>query len=321
LKPSNVKDDAGKPLEYEQRTALISQRQYRRLMALTLLNTILLAGFVIGPSVGPMVKGQWQRFQKTREDRRIAAQRKADLDAALNYTAPPDQVVYEERPDEAAQLLDQPHTPYRIIRDSKPVYFPPRPWQSPVYRDASSLPGAQGNAIILFLHGRTNPAGQQRLIRVRLQGSQSFDSIAYDSNPQPTRRDFAISTRRILLASVFEDGVGRGSCTLFLGRDRPSGHAIWTLGPGGSDDWQHGQVQFETKSLYTFFPGQPDPADGSHFTIDFERDGVRATIDGWLRENDRIELIPREGAAVDRDPRGLEVIWDPTIAPTTRPSR
>jgi hypothetical protein len=33
-----------------------------------------------------------------------------------------------------------------------------------------------------------------------------------------------------------------------------------------------------------FFAGQPDPTDESHFTIDYELDGDRGTIDGWLRD-------------------------------------
>ena len=32
------------------------------------------------------------------------------------------------------------------------------------------------------------------------------------------------------------------------------------------------------------FAGQADPADESHFTIDYEVDGDRGTIDGWLRD-------------------------------------
>jgi hypothetical protein len=37
--------------------------------------------------------------------------------------------------------------------------------------------------------------------------------------------------------------------------------------------------------LLHLFAGQPDPADESHFTIDYEVDGDRGTIDGWLRDS------------------------------------
>jgi hypothetical protein len=36
--------------------------------------------------------------------------------------------------------------------------------------------------------------------------------------------------------------------------------------------------------LLRFFTGQADPVDESHFTIDYEVDGDRGTIDGWLRD-------------------------------------
>lgn len=42
-----------------------------------------------------------------------------------------------------------------------------------------------------------------------------------------------------------------------------------------------------------FFAGQPDPNDESHFTIDYEVDGIRNTIDGWLLDDDTVKLEPR----------------------------
>jgi hypothetical protein len=41
------------------------------------------------------------------------------------------------------------------------------------------------------------------------------------------------------------------------------------------------------------FAGQVDPADPSHFTIDYEAFGQRDTIDGWLEADDSITFKPR----------------------------
>jgi hypothetical protein len=51
--------------------------------------------------------------------------------------------------------------------------------------------------------------------------------------------------------------------------------------------------------LLRLFAGQPDPADESHFTIEYEVDADRGTIDGWLRDSQdasnpvRVELGQR----------------------------
>jgi hypothetical protein len=42
------------------------------------------------------------------------------------------------------------------------------------------------------------------------------------------------------------------------------------------------------------YAGQADPADESHFTIDFETQGVRGTIDGWLLPDDTVILQIRK---------------------------
>jgi hypothetical protein len=43
-----------------------------------------------------------------------------------------------------------------------------------------------------------------------------------------------------------------------------------------------------------FYAGQPDPADQSHFTIDFETHERRGTLDGWLMSDDTVKLQIRK---------------------------
>ena len=41
------------------------------------------------------------------------------------------------------------------------------------------------------------------------------------------------------------------------------------------------------------YAGQVDPVDASHFTVRYEMSGTSHILDGWLRDNDHVELKPR----------------------------
>lgn len=60
------------------------------------------------------------------------------------------------------------------------------------------------------------------------------------------------------------------------------------------------------------FEGRIDPADPSHFTIDYVHDGTAGTIDGWLNDDDTVTLSPRSGR-VATGPGG-DVWWSPAGA-------
>jgi|SRR5665213_1486960 len=47
-----------------------------------------------------------------------------------------------------------------------------------------------------------------------------------------------------------------------------------------------------------FFAGQPDPVDSTHFTIGYEEDGKKGTIDGWLQDDDTVKMQVRDGPAM-----------------------
>jgi len=98
--------------------------------------------------------------------------------------------------------------------------------------------------------------------------------------------------------------------------------ALWTRRGGGggsssSDDFEHGQVEFTPRGLFCIHAGRSDLADPSHFTIEYELDDRSGTIDGYLRPDERVELVPRAGWIVDRDAHGREATWDPTVNPPT----
>ena len=51
----------------------------------------------------------------------------------------------------------------------------------------------------------------------------------------------------------------------------------------------------EPVDVLNVFAAQPDAGDASHFTIAYERNGERGTIDGWLTNIDEVRLRVRDG--------------------------
>ena len=86
-------------LQYDGTPTTALARRGVRLLAfltfLTLLNTVMMGVFVLGPQLSPYLKQQWQQWQAARAERK---QRLADLAVqrqCLDYSAPADKVVYE----------------------------------------------------------------------------------------------------------------------------------------------------------------------------------------------------------------------------------
>ena len=57
---------------------------------------------------------------------------------------------------------------------------------------------------------------------------------------------------------------------------------------------------------FTLYAGQPDPVDGSHFTIPYSLGGKPGTIDGRLRRDGTVKLTIRDGPLVGRLTEGLD---------------
>jgi hypothetical protein len=54
-------------------------------------------------------------------------------------------------------------------------------------------------------------------------------------------------------------------------------------------------MQNDLKTLRVY-PGEFDPADPSHFTFEYEADGQRVVVDGYLQFDDAIAILPRTPA-------------------------
>src|SRR5258706_10841604 len=93
-------------LEYVRASAPVTRRQFRGLFILTLLNTILLATFICGPTLSQLIRSTWQQYQTRQRIQKQQEAQNALLKQAGQYAAPADQVVYEENPTDAAAVLN-----------------------------------------------------------------------------------------------------------------------------------------------------------------------------------------------------------------------
>ena len=124
----------------------------------------------------------------------------------------------------------------------------------------------------LFLGERRSPAGNRRLVAVDLRVSWNNKNWA---------------------ASVEKRAVVPGTL-------RTEPRETWGGPP--ADDLTTTNLVGQRDALFMFdwtqkvklYAGRPDPADPSHFTIDYEIDGRRATVDGWLRDDDAVDLTPSD---------------------------
>ena len=174
----------------------------------------------------------------------------------LAYVAPADQVVLDDDPIVAAALLKR--EGYRNLAGagSPPVAgFVPRCWAEAMRATTGPPAGS-----VLFLHERTSPGGQRRLVILQLPGS---------GTPPLTGSGIPalIEPATLTAAPKFHNAVISADVDV-----------SWPDLPRRST---------------RLFAGQADPADASHFVIRFQTGGLGGTIDGWLEDNDRLRFRVR----------------------------
>ena len=318
-------------LPYDHGGGVVNIRGFRLLVALTLVNTVLLASMALGPQLSPFVRQQFQSWKDARAERRrlaadVAAQQKCQNDAP-----PPSKVVYAEDPNEVIRLATASLGSYETV--SRGQSEAPPGWVSPIravfpdyfgqFADAASGRSARGgfggsrratDQALLFLHERSDPSGRKFLIAVRMTYTTSFQRGRWETSSEAA-----------------------GEVTIKQMKQRWLTMDVWPLGPGGPSvdsrgnarqlslllslpDHQHRPVArlkpgaplesspvIDYGNKLRFFAGQADATDPSHFTIAYDVDGSPGTIDGWLRSAG-LELRPREGR-VAYDSNGRET-WD-----------
>jgi len=177
----------------------------------------------------------------------------------MGYRADPEQIVYDDNPKTLHSLREsdaglgwykaksQPRGRTHIGRQVAPL------------SQYCNLPG--GFPMPVFLHGRTDSRGRQRLTLVHLAERVE---------------DAAELTMTFTLAS----------------------HAPIT--PWGYPKMQASDCRLVVPGVpnttpMRFYAGQPDPEDRSRFSLTFEIDGTRSTINGILNDDGSIKLRMADG--------------------------
>jgi hypothetical protein len=194
----------------------------------------------------------------------------------MRYSASPDQVVYEEDPGEVQKLLARGYVRYKLSRGALPD---PTPVKS--FAAAAELPTcwkrltemvpprnpqqAVTSGAILFLHERTSPRGNRRLVCVR------YYAETYSFTPR------------------FIEGYNTDENVITPG--------TWSTLP----TWTAHPMMIDVLSSFPrhpprvrMFAGQADPDDPAHFTIRYQMWGKEDVLDGRLDDSDGITLTPRK---------------------------
>src|SRR5688500_3985747 len=188
----------------------------------------------------------------------------------MAFAPPADTVAYTEDAATVARLtgglLSGPGWATFSFRGQSVAYFlVPKSLQRVEQTPGADIRQGFGPA---FMHARSAPGGGERLVVVKVDTERrwrlSFPATA------------AAPADELLDATVVRPA------TLLSGPAFT--RTLWHPPPGPPD---FGDL--------TFFAGQPDPADGSHFTIGYQTPAGRGKIDGWLQPDDTIKFQVTSG--------------------------
>lgn len=204
----------------------------------------------------------WRKWQATR-------QAMAQWERCMAYTAPTDQVVYEEDTAKAALLLMDPASYFRLnYATDPPTARRCDPAIPALLTTVHSSDGARQGSAVLFCHERNNRrlSGERQALIVKLESTRGgiFDS----------QNAWIFDVNAVLLAWTGELGIRSWKVRLLVPTD----------------------LNAETYKV-RFYAGQPDPQDETHFTIPYEIDGHPGIIDGWLGPLSQPVLKVRSGPA------------------------
>ena len=203
----------------------------------------------------------WRKWQAKRETM-------AQWERCMAYTAPRDQVVYEEDDAKAALLLQDPASYFKLNYATAPPTA--RRWHPaiPALLGAMLLSDGIQRRAVLFCHGRDNPhlIGERQALILELEYTRG--GIAEGLNI------WTFVAEAIL--PNYEGGMGIRSWKVAI------------LVPTELNSMKH---------KVRFYAGQPDPEDVTHFTVPYEIDGQTGIVDGWLGPLSGLVLKVRSGPA------------------------
>ena len=295
-------------LDYAQPQSIVSRIGLRRVIWLSVLFAFVVAALVWwDPAVGRIHRWRVERAYRQLQQ------------TCMTYAAPADRVVYEEDPAKAAALQELPaYAPIlQLDRASmrqtiRPGWQPPVQFTEPLWTKYSAgiRPLPTTPRAIAFMGERRTKSGERRLVCVGIavQAQQSADG--------------RWSIVRWLQAWSFATGsldsadqtAPMGQMVIDSDAKRP---------PGESDPLSDDPNEpFTPPFPLRLYAGQPDPADGSRFTIGYALQGRRGAISGILQDDGSVLFTPdigwhgRLGNTVSWIPR---LPATPTATTTTSP--
>lgn len=257
----------GEPIPYAPAPSVVSVRGFRLLLVLTLVNTALLGGYVLGPHFFGFAKSQWSAYQQRKAERERRAKQLANHQAAmaaeakaLVYAAAPGTLLYD---DDSARRDP-------AVSTGTPV----APWPAVIPRpqEADALPSewVGQSSVVLFMHGRQASANTPpKLVivlthpRTDLQGYVS--RVFWTASIRPTTSD---------------DDAAREET-------RNTSFAL----PEGTS--------------LRVYAGEADKDNLSRFSIPYELAGERGVIHGQLQGDGSVRLVP-DGPLLEFWPKQTE---------------
>ncbi|CAA9391999.1 MAG: hypothetical protein AVDCRST_MAG64-2061 [uncultured Phycisphaerae bacterium] len=289
------------PLGYGRRAPLHRRRAFRWCVRAALLAALVAA-----------ISGAWREHAeprlRERARRREVAREQARMltlqQEWMAYRAPANRVVFAEPPDLVSRLqaVGQYHDKGMGPAGDLPACR--RAWPFGSIGNHEPPLGARHGAVasakreaVLFLHHRRTPNGHDRVVLLVVEGRQ-----CYGERFGPSRR------RELPSPSAAESR----PTTVSTGRDLFFRYTIVETGPWNptpppvraAGGWVFPPDLERFQQPITLFAGQPDPADPTHFTIDYEYDGQPGTIDGHLRDGGADGLSTWIGFVVRDGPVG-----------------
>ena len=313
-------------LEYDRSGNHVTRGQFRILLILMFVNTVVVVGYVAVPGGTQWARQQWKDFEgrrvvKAREQqkrdaaaKRIEAFRKV-LPALAAMKLPADLPVYTEDGIEAASLLasNPAYQTVRFERQGMEINL----WQPAVARTAPievlEMQKVLGNARggdgpTAFIHARKNPSGAQRLVWCTIAAEQQ---AASDSSG-----DYVVFTRRTLRVRLIDPGAA----------DAPP----QTLATVDTEFDQRGDAErarvkrdgtSRTPQVFRLLAGVPDAADATRCTVPYVLNGASGAFAIRVMPNDRLLVEPSEGRVAERmGDAAVEQKWDPSGQPAVRVS-
>jgi len=245
-------------LSYAPRSRRRGRVWAKRSVGITALLAIVATGWFLGPHAYRLARiWYWER-------------------QCMNFAAAPSEILYESLP---AGMPKPPIGPPYLDGDDPQVAAVRIPGTFSLQSDPQTIVSRDpicwirflqysGNrtcniapSTLVFCHRLTSPSGHLRLVTIE---RDSFE-------------DNGMTLDRSLAPAVYAFAGWKGCQNLIPGRS--------------SND-----IERYIDGPVRFFAGQPDQADASHFTIEYQwADGFRGFLDGYLRDDDTVDLKVRPG--------------------------